>query len=211
MPKEILGAKAIAKNVGSFASKVFGAGWSEAIEEGKQYLNGKKFADGTYSGESDTLMDSIINDIAGGSRAAYSFIGDMFGITADKELIANMKGGFLGGFGHTATIQGFNAIAGTHQDLKANNFVVNNVLAHKMADRTTIANNSYLATQTSPMQYERIMKAFDAMESVAYTAEQKNGSKEGLNFTTEDVQEQRKAYQAVFDAANSKNIQDGAK
>ena len=211
MPKEILGAKAIAKNVGSFASKVFGAGWSEAIEEGKQYLNGKKFADGTYSGESDTLMDSIINDIAGGSRAAYSFIGDMFGVTADKELIANMKGGFLGGFGHTATIQGFNAIAGTHQDLKANNFVVNNVLAHKMADRTTIANNSYLATQTSPMQYERIMKAFDAMESVAHTAEQKNGSKEGLNFTTEDVQEQRKAYQEVFDAANSKNIQDGAK
>ena len=150
MPKELLGAKAVAKNVGEFASKVFGAGWSESIEEGKQYLNGKKFADGSYSGESDTLLDSILNDIAGGSRAAYSFVGDMFGVTADKELIANMKGGFLGGFGHTATIQGFNAVTGIHQDLKANDFVVNNVLAHKLADRTTIANNSYLATQTSP-------------------------------------------------------------
>lgn len=211
MPKTILGTKAIAKNVGNFASKVFGAGWSESIEEGKQYLNGKKFADGTYSGESDTLMDSIINDIAGGSRAAYSFVGDMFGVTADKELIANMKGGFLGGFGHTATIQGISAIANTHQDLKVNDFVVNNVLAHKMADRTTIANNSYLATQTSPIQHERVMKAFDAMEGVARQAEQKNGSKDGLNFTIDDVQEQRRAYQEVFDVANSKNVQDGAK
>ena len=211
MPKKLLGAKAIGKNVVDFASKVFGAGWSEAIEEGKQYLNGKQYADGAYSGESDTLMDSIINDIAGGSRAAYSFVGDMFGATSDKELIANMKGGFLGGFGHTATIQGFNAITGAYQDLKASNFVVNNVLAHKMADRTTIANNSYLATQTSPMQYERIMKAFDAMENVATTAEQRNGSTDGLNFTVEDVQEQRKAYQDVFDTANSKNVQDGAK
>lgn len=211
MPKEILGAKAIAKNVGEFASKVFGAGWSEAIEEGKQYLNGKKFADGSYSGESDTLLDSILNDIAGGSRAAYSFVGDMFGVTADKELIANMKGGFLGGFGHTATIQGFNAVTGIHQDLKANDFVVNNVLAHKLADRTTIANNSYLATQTSPQQYERIMNAFDAMENVASTAEERNGGTDGLNFTTEDVREQRKAYQEVFDMANSQNVQDGAK
>ena len=211
MPKKLLGAKAIGKNVVDFASKVFGAGWSEAIEEGKQYLNGKQYADGAYSGESDTLMDSIINDIAGGSRAAYSFVGDMFGATSDKELIANMKGGFLGGFGHTATIQGFNAITGAYQDLKASNFVVNNVLAHKMADRTTIANNSYLATQTSPTQYERIMKAFDAMENVATTAEQRNGGTDGLNFTAEDVQEQRKAYQDVFDTANSKNVQDGAK
>lgn len=211
MPKELLGAKAIAKNVGEFASKVFGAGWSEAIEEGKQYLNGKKFADGSYSGENDTILDSILNDIAGGSRSAYSFVGDMFGVTADKELIANMKGGFLGGFGHTATIQGFNAITGIHQDLKANDFVVNNVLAHKLADRTTIANNSYLATQTSPSQYERIMNAFDAMENVAATAEERNGGTDGLNFTTEDVREQRKAYQEVFDMANSQNVQDGAK
>jgi hypothetical protein len=83
-------------------------------------------------------MDAIINDIAGGSRAAYSFIGDMFGATADRELIANMKGGFLGGFGHTAALQSINAGYNTYQDFKVNDFVVNNVLAKKLADRTTI-------------------------------------------------------------------------
>ena len=104
MPKFLLGSKSIAKNTAQFVGKVLGSGWSESIEEGKQYLNGKAFQDGSYAGESDSIMDSIINDIAGGSRAAYSFVGDMFGVTADRELIANMKGGFLGGFGHTATI-----------------------------------------------------------------------------------------------------------
>ena len=33
------------------------------------------------------------------------------------------------------------------------------------------------------------MKAFDAMENVATTAEQRNGGTDGLNFTAEDVQE----------------------
>ena len=55
------------------------------------------------------------------------------------------------------------------------------------------------------------MNAFDAMENVASTAEERNGGTDGLNFTTEDVREQRKAYQEVFDMANSQNVQDGAK
>lgn len=210
-PSIILGSKAVGKNLLDFSARVFGAGWSEAIEEGKQYLNGKKFVDGSYSGASDTFMDSIINDIAGGSRAAYSFIGDMFGATTDKELIANMKGGFLGGFGHTATIQALSAGYNTYQDLKVNDFVVNNVLAKKLADRTTIQNNSYLAQQTSPMQYEKVMNAFDAMEQIAQDAEEKNGGIEGLNFTADDIRNQKKAYQEVFNTANSKNVHDAAR
>lgn len=211
MPKTLLGAKAVGKDLLDFSAKVFGAGWSEAIEEGKQYLNGKKFLDGTYSGESDTLMDAILNDIAGGSRAAYAFVGDMFGMQTDKELIANMKGGFLGGFGHTATISGFNAVANIHNDLRANDFVINNVLAQKAADRTTIANNSYLGTQTSPQQYHRIMNAFDQMENIARESEEKHQGTDDLAFTVEDVKAQREAYQKVFDFANSKHAQDAAK
>ena len=210
MPKFLLGSKAIGKNAAEFVGKVLGSGWSESIEEGKQYLNGKAFQDGSYAGASDSLMDSIINDIAGGSRAAYSFVGDMFGVTADRELIANMKGGFLGGFGHTATIQAVSAIGNTVQDLRVNDFVVNNVLAHKMADRATIQNNSYLARQTSPRQYEKVMNAFDALEDAARDAEEKNGI-ENLNYSVEDVQEQRRAYQRVFEMANSKNVQEAAK
>lgn len=210
MPKTLLGGEDMAKNTFGFVSKVLGSGWSESIEEGKQYLNGKAFQEGSYAGASDSLMDSIINDIAGGARSAYSFVGDMFGATSDRELIANMKGGFLGGFGHTATIQALSLVGNTSQDLTVNDFVVNNVLAHKMADRTTIQNNSYLATQTSPRQYEKIMNVFDAMEDAARDAEEKHG-RENLNYSVEDVQEQRKAYQRVFELANSKNVQDAAK
>ena len=194
MPSTATTSAVLAKNLASYAGKVLGSGWSEAIEEGKQYLNGKRYAEGAYAGASDTLMDSILNDIAGGARSAYSFVGDMFGASVDKELIANMKGGFLGGFGHTALISGVNLASDTFQDLRANDFVVNNVMAEKLADRTTISNNAYLATQTSPRQYERIMNAFDNMEQIAAIAEERNGGTEGLNITLQDVKDQRKAY-----------------
>jgi hypothetical protein len=85
------------------------------------------------------------------------------------------------------------------------------VLAKKLADRTTIQNNSYLAQQTSPMQYERVMNAFDAMEQIAQDAEEKNGGIEGLNFTADDIRNQKKAYQEVFNTANSKNVHDAAR
>lgn len=61
------------------------------------------------------------------------------------------------------------------------------------------------------MQHERIMNAFDAMERVAEDAEQNNTSGEELNFNAEDVRNQKKAYQEVFNTANSKNVQDAAK
>ena len=211
MPSTATTSAVLAKNLASYAGKVLGSGWSEAIEEGKQYLNGKRYAEGAYAGASDTLMDSILNDIAGGARSAYSFVGDMFGASVDKELIANMKGGFLGGFGHTALISGVNLASDTFQDLRANDFVVNNVMAEKLADRTTISNNAYLATQTSPRQYERIMNAFDNMEQIAATAEERNGGTEGLNITLQDVKDQRKAYQEVFDFANRESVHDAAK
>lgn len=211
IPATVLGGKAIGKNLLEYAGKVLGSSWSESIEEGKQYINGKKFQDGSYAGASDTLMDSILNDIAGGSRAAYSFVGDMFGVRTDKELISNMKGGFLGGFGHTAMISGVNAVANTVMDLRASDYVTRNVLAMKAADRTDIANNSYLGTQTSPTQYERIMNAFDAMENIASRAEEKNGGVDGLNFTVEDVKEQRKAYENVFNFANQTKVQEAAR
>lgn len=54
------------------------------------------------------------------------------------------------------------------------------------------------------------MNAFDAMEAAALDAQEKHNI-EDLNYSVEDVREQRKAYQRVFEMANSRNVQEAAK
>jgi hypothetical protein len=60
-----------------------------------------------------------------------------------------MRGGFLAGGGHTAIVSGVGNAKGAIAQIKANNVVINNILATKLAERASIAKGISYANRSS--------------------------------------------------------------
>jgi hypothetical protein len=61
-----------------FMGKTAARGFSEAVEEGKQYEYGKMFSEGKFAGKSNSILSTLIDDLSTGLYTGLSFIGPQF-------------------------------------------------------------------------------------------------------------------------------------
>ena len=212
-PKTLLNAKVAGRSAKDWLGRVLATSYSEAMEEGKQYYNGKQFAAGNYAGESDSMMDVLLGDIEGGSKSALEFGKDFLFMDTDKEWITNMRGGFLAGGGHTAIVSGVGNAKGTIAQIDANNLVINNVLATKLQERATIAKGIQYANKSSFADRQAMNKAFDDVKALQQEItkrgkELNNPEMEGI--ADELIEDQRKMYNRIFNLANSNSVKKAA-
>ena len=213
-PKKLLNAKVVGKSAKDWMGRTLATSWSEAIEEGKQYYNGKQFAAGNYAGESDSWWDVLLGDIEGGSKSALQFTGSFLGLSTDREWITNMRGGFLAGGGHTAIVSGVGNTKGAIAQISANNLVVNNILATKLEERADITKGIAYAGKSSFADRQAMNKAFDGMKALQREITQRgkqlnDPSIEGI--ADELIEDQRTMYNRIFNLANSRDVQAAAR
>ena len=208
-PKTLLNAKVIGRSGKDWLGRILSTSFSEAMEEGKQYYNGKQFAAGNYAGESDSWWDVLLGDIEGGSKSTLQFTGSFLGLGTDKEWIANMRGGFLAGGGHTAIVSGVGNVRGAIAQISANNLVINNILATKLEERARLAKGAAYAKKSSMADRQAMMKAFDDVKALQQRITEQ-GDPENEGVAPELIEDQRKMYNRIFNLANSSSMRHAA-
>jgi len=130
---------------------------SEAIEEGKQYLNGKAWAENADPSDAISFYDQLLKDMRVGSSLITSAAGiplfSKFGLAAkDDELYANMVGGWLGGAMHNVAINGLRHVLSHVLSMvkgaadfmsEGRTYLYGPVLSNIMADHTNAVNSYF--------------------------------------------------------------------
>jgi hypothetical protein len=73
-PKSIFKAATAGKYILDFLGKQSARGFSEAIEEGKQYEYGKMFSEGKFAGKSNSMLATLIDDLSTGLYTGAAFV-----------------------------------------------------------------------------------------------------------------------------------------
>jgi hypothetical protein len=162
-PKAIFNVGTSKKYLFDFLGKTVVRGYSEAIEEGKQYEYGRKFSQGEFAGKSNTFLSTLMDDLSTGLYTGLAFVGhQFFGMQSDKELMSNMRGGFIGGvLNHGTAITAVQDITNARGEIKAGDLIFNNVMAEKLRQRSNIINGEEMAKYASRTGYVAMMNAFD--------------------------------------------------
>ena len=194
-----------AKYTLDFAGRTITRGFSEAIEEGKQYEYGEKFQNGEFAGRSNTILETLFDDLSTGTQAGLTFIGSqLFGMQADKALMQNMRGGFLGGImNHGTLISAVQDATGAVKEMKAGEAIYNTVMLQKMLDRSELLNGEEYAKFTSAAGYNAMQNAIDRYGSIMSSIGSGAISEEQLNKI-------RQEYRRIYNYANSKDVIDAA-
>jgi len=105
------------------------SGISEGIEEGKQHVNAEAFKNGELSPEIQNIFEIGMADMLNGLTMGAYVLGiplDGLGIIniKDKDLLAEIKGGMLGGWGHTAMMNTIREVAPYIRQQAANDIVL---------------------------------------------------------------------------------------
>lgn len=198
----------VGRHVLQFAERQAAQAMSEGIEEGKQYENGKRYANREYAGSSRSMARVLIDDIGTGVNVGFQFLGNQFGIfDADKDLMANMRGGFLGGLMNlqNGVSVAVSDVRGTIRDVSANDFLYHNLLAEKYGGRSTIENGRQFARYAN--RQSEMSEAFDRFQSIMDV----QASKGEAAFTKEDIDEQRNQFNRISKIVNNKWIREIAK
>lgn len=204
LPNKLVYGDKIGKNVVDFAGRTLAKGFSEAVEEGKQHEFGERFARGEFAGAHHNIVQAFFDDMAVGVNTGFLFLGhQLLGLDADQDLMAEMRGGFLGGLLNIPTaIETVRTGIGIVEDKKAIDVVYANLLAEKYKGRSAILNAENFAKYITPRGYRRMMEVFDAYKNAMEHVSQKN--REG--FSEEDIERQRKEFQDVYRAATSREM-----
>ena len=210
-PKGMFNTSTVGKYAFNFLGKQLARGFSEAIEEGKQYEYGKMFSEGKFAGKSNSIFSTLIDDLSTGLYTGTAFIGSQFlGIEPDKELMSNMRGGFLGGVLNsgafiTATQNTINAVG----ELRAGDVFFNNIMAEKLRQRSNIINGEEMAKYASRSGYVNMMNAIDRAERIHQHISESASDKVGLS--EEEIENQRNQFKRIAAIANSIEAKNRAK
>lgn len=201
MPKTIAATKKTAGNAIDFAGRTLVRGFSESVEEGKQHEYGERYANGEFGGKNTNMLELALDDLSTGTNVGFLFLGhQLLGLEADEKLMAEMRGGFLGGLLNQNTfISTYHAASGTIKDVHASNVLYNNFALQKYNDRSAIINGETFARYHTSSDYDRMMKTFDDIESVV---DKSYNSSMGL--TKESVEQQREEYKKIYRLVNSR-------
>lgn len=199
------------KYIFDFLGKTATRGYSEAIEEGKQYEYGNMFAEGKLAGKSKSIFGTLIDDLSTGLYTGLSFIGNQFfGMQADRELMANMRGGFIGGIlNHGTLITAVHNATNATGEIKAGDLIFNNVMAEKLRQRSNLINGEEMGKYVSRGGYVSMMNAFDRIQRIHDHITQDASDRVGLS--QDELNNQRNMFRRIAALSNEKHVIDRAK
>lgn len=205
----------IGKGVLTFGGMSLMRGFSEAIEEGKQYKYGERFKNGGFAGKSNSILETLADDFSTGTSAALAFFGSQFlGLESDSELMSNMRGGFVGGLiNHGTLITAYQQANNTVGEMKMGDLFMQNVMLQRIQERSEMINGQKFAKYaTNPNKLAQMNAAIDRMIDISerYQEEAENNPEQQY-WTKEDIETQRELFNRIVSVANNGLVQQSLK
>lgn len=157
------------------------SGVSEGIEEGKQHVNAEAFKNGTLSPEYMDIMDVGLTDMVNGLKMGAYVLGiplDGLGLIdiKDKQVLAEIKGGMLGGWGHTAAINVVENTIPYVREQRANDIVLQQLYSDKLASQADFKQyTKWLEKGLFKPGYNEVISSFDRMRQINEKNKQTTG------------------------------------
>lgn len=207
----------IGKTNRSFVRELFGrlntAALSEGIEEGKQHENAEMFKRGELD-ENQSLWDAVLDDALLGLDVGKDVLGiplDALGMLQikDQDRLAEIKGGILGGLGHTARMSVAQASAPYISEMRADKWLMNNHIVDQADASDTLRRYvQYASKGWFSAGYNAMSRALDHLEQINNNRHDNTGS---YLIQPELIEQERKNLSRVASSARSKFLQKAAK
>lgn len=207
----------IGKTNRSFGQELFGrlnrAALSEGIEEGKQHENAEMFKRGELD-ENQSLWDAILDDALLGFDVGKDVLGipfDALGMLQikDQDRLAEIKGGIIGGLGHTARMSVVQASAPYISEMRADKWLMNNHIVDQADASDTLRRYvQYASKGWFSAGYNAMSRALDHLEQINNNRHDNTGS---YLIQPELIEQERKNLSRVASSARSKFLQKAAK
>lgn len=206
----------IGKTNRSFGRELFGrlntAALSEGIEEGKQHENAEMFKRGELD-ENQSLWSAVLDDALMGLDVGKDVLGiplDAIGILKikDQDRLAEIKGGIIGGLGHTARMSVAQASAPYISEMRADKWLMNNHIVDQADASDTLRRYvQYASKGWFKAGYNAMSRALDHLEQINENRHESTGS---YLIQPELIKQERKNLQRVASSARSKFLQKAA-
>lgn len=186
---------------------------SEGIEEGKQHENAEMFKRGELD-ENQSLWDAVLDDALLGIDVGKDVLGiplDALGILQikDQDRLAEIKGGILGGLGHTARMSVAQASAPYISEMRADKWLINNHIVDQADASDTLRRYvQYASKGWFKAGYNAMSRALDHLEQINNNRHDNTGS---YLIQPELIEQERKNLSRVASSARSKFLQKAAK
>lgn len=186
---------------------------SEGIEEGKQHENAEMFKRGELD-ENQSLWDAVLDDALLGLDVGKDVLGiplDALGILQikDQDRLAEIKGGILGGLGHTARMSVAQASAPYISEMRADKWLMNNHIVDQADASDTLRRYvQYASKGWFSAGYNAMSRALDHLEQINNNRHDNTGS---YLIQPELIEQERKNLSRVASSARSKFLQKAAK
>lgn len=207
----------IGKTNRSFGRELFGrlntAALSEGIEEGKQHENAEMFKRGELD-ENQSLWDAVLDDALLGLDVGKDVLGiplDALGMLQikDQDRLAEIKGGIIGGLGHTAHMSVAQASAPYISEMRADKWLMNNHIVDQADASDTLRRYvQYASKGWFSAGYNAMSRALDHLEQINNNRHDNTGS---YLIQPELIEQERKNLSRVASSARSKFLQKAAK
>lgn len=207
----------IGKTNRSFGRELFGrlntAALSEGIEEGKQHENAEMFKRGELD-ENQSLWDAVLDDALLGLDVGKDVLGiplDALGMLQikDQDRLAEIKGGVIGGLGHTARMSVAQASAPYISEMRADKWLMNNHIVDQADASDTLRRYvQYASKGWFSAGYNAMSRALDHLEQINNNRHESTGS---YLIQPELIEQERKNLSRVASSARSKFLQKAAK
>ena len=207
----------IGKTNRSFGFELLGrlntAALSEGIEEGKQHENAEMFKRGELD-ENQSLWDAVLDDALLGLDVGKDVLGiplDALGMLQikDQDRLAEIKGGIIGGLGHTARMSVAQASAPYISEIRADKWLMNNHIVDQADASDTLRRYvQYASKGWFSAGYNAMSRALDHLEQINNNRHDNTGS---YLIQPELIEQERKNLSRVASSARSKFLQKAAK
>lgn len=177
----------------------------EGIEEGKQHINAEMYKNGQLDGKVMDTFDIALTDAVNGITSGSYILGiplDGLGIIRlkDKELLQEIKGGMLGGWGHTATVNVLQNVVPYMREQSANEIAIEAALSqkaeslYKFNQYTNFAKKGLFAPS-----YRNVVDAFERLKTLNESYKDSHLGTYGIS--PELIEEGKKSYDLVVSIA----------
>ena len=195
------------------AGRLIRSGISEGIEEGKQHINAERFKNGQLDDKLMGTFDVAFTDMLSGLKSGAYVLGiplDGLGLIdiKDKELLAEIKGGMLGGWGHTATVNVLREAPAYIRQQRANEIVLEQMQLNKLESQANFKQyKQWLKKGLFNPGYNDVLTAFDRLRSIN---EDYNNQNDRYGIKPELIDEAENKYKRVINIAQSRNTREEA-
>lgn len=212
--KDMFGRTVRQGGVLGFGNKIIASGFSEAIEEGKQYKNGDDWIKNANPNEVETLYDILLRDSQLGIDLAPAAAGLPFGfkwgIGGQNELYSNMAGGWLGGALHNSQVKlastALNLVTSPNR-ISIDKAIATNALLGRNNALTRFSKGAQLSARLGNSNQSIVAHEMDA-----YREFNKKRKEQGLSYIEDDIlQEEQDFINEIHSVSRSAATKKAAK